>query len=80
MEIPSFYEWVIDRYLNSNSEEGTFASDIATDEGFPKTEVDCQTIIRHLVQKNACPATIEIFKDCWCEYMGSVDRIRYKDE
>lgn len=78
--IPSFYNWLIGRYGQVDSQEGDLAKAVAMDERFPKEEMDCQPLIAYLIRREASRPVIEIFKDCWCEYMGTVDRIRYKDE
>ena len=49
---------------------GDLASDIKSDSHFPKAN-DRETILNHLISKNASNAAIETFNDAWDYYLKS---------
>lgn len=49
---------------------GDLASDIKSDRYFPKAN-DKETILNHLISKNASNAAIETFNDAWDYYLKS---------
>lgn len=75
--IPTFYEWLQEQHAGADTPEGDLAADAAKDPGFPRDAGEYQPILDHLTLSHACRPAIEVFKDGWCAYIGTVDRIRY---
>lgn len=71
----SFYTFMMRQYKNSNTPAGDLAGDMKRDtENFPRNP-SCKyrgwyDIIRdYLMRKGACDTCLEIFDECWEEYV-----------
>lgn len=67
----NFYDWMVKKNLKKDTPEGDLARDMVRSGDFPHTD-DMETISTYLSEKNACMECLEIFLECWQEYMASV--------
>lgn len=70
--MPTFYDFVISRYLGKNSRLGDLAEDMKNDSRFPRGETNRGAIKHYLICCGACNDCIDTFLAAWRNYKRSV--------
>lgn len=65
----SFYKFMIENHVKSNSPAGDLARDMKEDRDFPKLSINYDRILNYLESNSACMDCIDAFNECWNEYM-----------
>ena len=72
--MPTFYDFMITRYLGKNNRFGDLAGDMLSDEDFPVNNRNRKEIKSYLIRQNACDACIETFSRAWRSYRRTIRR------
>lgn len=76
----TFYDWMLNKYLQKDTPRGDLANDMKRESDFPGYG-DYEIILAYLKYKNACEECIAVFKRCWRDYqkeMGCYERKIYR--
>ena len=66
--MPTFYEYMMKRYLGKNNRYGDLAMDMYTDQKFPRDATERETIKEYLKKCGACENCMLTFKSAWTNY------------
>lgn len=66
--MPTFYEYMLERYLEKDNRFGDLARDMKSDKDFPKDSKDRKTIKEYLEKCGACENCMLTFKSAWTNY------------
>ena len=75
----TFYDYMMQNYLNTNSPSGDLANDMQTDfDNFPRNKLNSlktwhTKIRKYLENHSACDACLRVFEECWKEYEKSIN-------
>jgi len=79
-----FYNWMKKNYENDDTERGDLFEDMKRDKNFPrntnpgKYDGWFEIIFRHLVNTGACDEALDVFEECWREYVKNQRKIYRK--
>lgn len=65
----SFYRFMMENHIKSDSPSGDLARDMKGDPDFPKSSISYERIIDYLERNAACAGCFDAFEECWNEYM-----------
>ena len=73
--MPTFYDFMMARYLGKNNRYGDLAGDMHGDERFPVGSINLKEIKSYLIRQDACDACIETFSKAWRSYRRMIHKI-----